>query len=406
MTAQPDQDQARMSRFLKVTLGVVVTGFFGYFLVVHLPEIRGNVSRRDSLAYWAAARLLRERYNPYDPRLVLELEQQSGYAEPQPLILRTPPWSLFMVLPLAPLSPFWAWVLWSVMTVSCLLVAMRLGRRMYGGSRGGPDHLLTLAGYTFAPVAACLISGQMGLMLALGIVLFLWWEKKYPFVAGAALILPFAKPHLLALFWIIAALWAALQKRWQLAVGFVSALGVATAVAIILDPPVFQHYCQMVYAASIQNEFIPALSGVVRLIFFRRRFWVQFLPLAVGLAWSLIFFRRWRSVWNWQVHGPALLVVSVLTTPYGWLADETVLLPAILQAAAFIYQARTALKVGNKIAISVLVLLDVLLLLILRARIPFSTGIYFWSSLVWFFWYFSAHRLRMNAAGQGEQVVW
>jgi len=41
------------------------------------------------------------------------------------------------------------------------------------------------------------------------------------------------------------------------------------------------------------------------------------------------------------------------------------------------------------------------LLLILRSKIPFATGIYFWSSVVWFSWYFFAVRWskRSHAAG-------
>jgi hypothetical protein len=35
-----------------------------------------------------------------------------------------------------------------------------------------------------------------------GIVLFLAWEEKRPFLAGASLLLPFAKPHLLVFFWL------------------------------------------------------------------------------------------------------------------------------------------------------------------------------------------------------------
>ena len=146
----------------------------------------------------------------------------------------------------------------------------------------------------------------------------------------------------------------------------------------------------MVDEAAIGNEFIPALSGVLRLLFFRRMFWVQFVPLAIGFVWGIRFFLKNQSIWDWREHGPALLIVSVLVTPYEWLSDETVLLPAILQAAALVYSARKKLRLLSKIGLVVFALMDVLLLLILKAKVPFATGIYFWSSLVWFFWYFRA----------------
>jgi len=139
-------------------------------------------------------------------------------------------------------------------------------------------------------------------------------------------------------------------------------------------------------------------------LFFRHMFWVQFIPLLAGLIWAVRFFARNALSWDWRQHGPALLVVSVLTTPYEWLSDETVLLPAILQAAAWVYAARASMKIRTRIALVVFALLDILLLLILKSKVPFSTGIYFWSSLVWFFWYFSACKWYSRASGSPAEI--
>jgi Glycosyltransferase family 87 len=391
-----------MNKVLKVLTAVALTEVLAYVMVLRSPQIRQNVAVRDSIAYWAAGRLAIHRQNPYDRATVFRLEQEHGYKDPRPLILRTPPWSLFVVSPLGFLNPFLAWVAWIGLSLSCLLIGMRLCAKMYG--QGMPPNLFTVLGYTFAPVPACLVSGQMGLVLMLGFVLFLWWEPKRPLLAGAALVLPFAKPHLLSLFWIVFIIWIVLRRKREAALGFLAALTFATAIALVLDPRVFQHYRDMLHTASIGNEFIPALSGALRLLFFRRMFWMQFVPLLAGLIWAVRFFSRNAFSWDWRQHGPALLVVSVLTTPYEWLSDETVLLPAILQAAAFAYAARASMKVRTKIALVVFALLDILLLLILKSKVPFSTGIYFWSSLVWFFWYFSAHKWYSRASSSPVEI--
>jgi hypothetical protein len=379
-----------MNRAGKAAVATALTAVVVTFLVWRFPQIKQNVARRDSIAYWAAGTRLVRQQNPYDHAVVLQLEKQQGYGDQRPLVLRTPPWSMFMVVALGIATPFWAWVAWIGASLGCLVLGMRLCIKLYGNHI--PANLLALAGYIFAPVPACLVSGQMGLALMLGIVLFLWWEPKRPFLAGAALLMPFAKPHLLFLFWVVFALWVISQKKREVAIGFLAAMAAATGLAITLDPHIFGQYREMLRTASIGNEFIPALSGVLRLLFFRRFFWAQFVPMFLGLLWCVLFFARNASSWDWRKHGPALLVVSVLVTPYEWLSDETVLLPAILQAVAWVYVARGSLKISAKIWIVVFALLDVLLLLILKAKVPFSTGIYFWSSLVWFFWYFQARK--------------
>ena len=379
-------------------IGLTLTALVGYFLFLRSPQIRKNIAVRDSIAYWSAGRLLVHGQDPYDPTAVFRLETEQGYAEARPLVLRTPPWSLVLVAGLGWLSPFWAWVVWIAFSLGCLLVGIRICATLYG--RGTPHNLFAIVGYTFAPVPACLVSGQMGLVLMLGILLFLKWEKRHPFLAGAVLVVPFAKPHLLALFWLVLLIRILCKREKEIALGFCSALLLACGIALAGDTHVFQHYRAMLHGSAIASEFIPALSGVLRLLFFRRMFWMQFIPLAVGAIWAIRFFLKNRSWWDWRDHGLALLVVSVLVTPYEWLSDETVLLPAILQAAAFAYLARQNLKFLSKIGLIVFGMMDLLLLLILKAKVPFSTGIYFWSSLVWFFWYF-----RSRSWARRAQVV-
>ena len=337
-------------RALKLTIAFGLTALLAYFLVVRTAQIRENVGLRDSVAYWAAGRLLISHQNPYDHVAVLSLEKAQGYRDDRPLVLRTPPWSLFLVTPLGLLEPFWAWSVWIALSLACLILGVRLSAKLYGN--GTPPNLFTIIAYTFAPVPACLVSGQMGLVLMFGIILFLWFERDHPFLAGAALVIPFAKPHLLGLFWVVLVLWVLQRRTKALALGFVIALSAAVAFVVLMDRHVFQQYRDMLQTASIGHEFIPALSGVLRLLFFRQMFWVQFIPMTLGVAWCLRFFLKNSSCWDWREHGPPLLVVSVLTTPYEWLSDETVLLPAVLQAAAFVYASRNTLKFGRKLALS------------------------------------------------------
>jgi Glycosyltransferase family 87 len=381
------------NRLRNILVGIVAAAVVSLFLLSSSSTLRKNLAKRDSIAYWAAGKLLTHHDDPYSPIDVLNLERSQAYSETKPLVLRTPPWSLFIVLPLGLTNAFAAWVLWVAVSLTALVCSVRLCWKMYG-DEPSPPAIFLLVAYLFAPVPACLVAGQMGLVLLLGLILFLWSESNGPFFAGASLILPFAKPHLLSLFWIVLAIWAIERKDRAFVAGFVTSLTGATCIALIFDPAIFSHYIAMLNQAAIGHEFIPALSGVIRLLFFHRLFWVQFVPLALGLVWSVWFYWKNRPNWNWRVHGPALMVVSVLTTPYAWLTDEVVLLPAVLQATIWAYSERDRLSAMAKIAVTILAALNVLLLLILKAKVPFSTGIYFWSSLVWFGWYFYARKFQ------------
>jgi Glycosyltransferase family 87 len=372
-----------------------------YFLLGHSRSIQANVGRRDSIEYWTVSHLLLHHQNPYDIEKIFTVERNHGYKEDQPLVLLTPPWSLFMILPLGLINPLWGWVLWLALSVTSLILAMRLCWRLYGW-RSVPQNLFWIAGYLFAPIPACLVAAQMGLVLLLGLMLFLFLERDNPFLAGAALVLPFAKPHLLALFWIALFLWVLTRRKTAVFAGFATAFAAAIAIPLLFDPGIFQHYREMLPKAAVDHMFIPALSGVLRAIFFRQHFWVQFVPMMLGVVWCLWFFCEHRGDWNWREHGLPLLVISVLTTPYAWLTDEVVLLPAILQAAVWIYKARESTTWISRIAIALFAFLNAFLLMILSFKIPFATGIYFWSSLVWVGWFFYCRR---QSRGYGSNTA-
>ena len=374
----------RHNRWFKLLLGAALTLAAVYAVAPRMNKIRENVSQRDSVQYWYAGEHLIHRLNAY------EVER-----------IRTPPWSLFLFLPLGlAADAFWGWLLWIAAAAASMIVAMRLCWKMFGHDNKLRSPFL-IVGYLFAPVLACLEAGQIGFVLMIGIVLFMFYETERPFLAGAALIFPFAKPHLLVFFWVAFFLWVVARKRFAIAGGFISALAAATTVALICDASTFQHYRDLASASGVGGEFIPTLSGVLRLIFFREYFKAQFVPLLLGLLWCVWFCIKNRSQWSWRNHGLTVMVVSILTTPYGWLTDEVVLLPAILFAAMCIFGGKQKLSITTRLALAIFGLLNWLMLLLVASQIPLQSGIYFWSGLLWCAWYFYG-RHHLSASGEPQ----
>jgi hypothetical protein len=381
---------------LKILASLLLFGLLAWFLISHKQTIRDHVVDRDSIAYWAAAKLALHHQNPYAAEAVLAMEQQQGYGFGKPLVLRTPPWSLWMFLPLGLLDCYWAWVSWLSILIASLVISIRLCWRMYG-EPGRPPTIFLVVAYLLAPVPACLAAGQMGLVLLLAIVLFLFLEPQFPFVAGAVLVVAFSKPHLFSALWLALAVWIVMRRKWLVLLGFCVSLVAASAMALRLDGNIFTHYEQMVRQATIQYEFIPAISGVIRLIFFRKFFWVQFVPTLAALTWAAWYYWSHRQEWDWRWGGPALVVVSIVTAPYAWLTDEAVVLPAVLMGVLWVLRAKLQLTWKSHLAIFLFACMELLLLLLLRAKIPFATGIYFWSGLLWAVWYGYARRFRERA---------
>jgi Glycosyltransferase family 87 len=160
-------------KWVRLLLAAALTTVVAYVVATHMDKVRANVSQRDSIQYWAAGNLLIQGDNPYDVKSTVELEWQQGYAQERPVLVRTPPWSLFLFLPLGLVNAFWGWLLWMAVLVASLILAMRLSWKMFGKGENTRSVFL-FAGYLFAPVLACLEAAQIGFVLLIGIVV-LWF---------------------------------------------------------------------------------------------------------------------------------------------------------------------------------------------------------------------------------------
>jgi uncharacterized membrane protein (UPF0127 family) len=338
---------------------------------------------RDFVEYWASGHQLAHHANPYDGNAILGLERSAGFPSGVAvLIMGNPPPALLLVLPLGFLGPTAAALLWSLLLLACLVASVRMVWIMHGR----PKNQVHWLGYSFAPALSCLLSGQVTIFLLLGLVLFLRLHRSRPFLAGVSLWLCLLKPHLFLPFGIVLIVWAIITRRHKLLAGVAVALGVSTAIALILDPLVWVHYGQMMSTMRIDRLPIPCVSIMLRQRLSPNSIWLQYLPAVLGCVWALTYFRKHYDHWDWMEHGSLLMLVSVLLAPYTWLFDQAILVPALLHGA---YLTRSRSLVAILALASAVIEAG-----ILRGLPLLHSAFYLWTAPAWFAWYLYATKRR------------
>jgi len=340
-----------------------------------------SAAQRDLISYWAAGKELIHHANPYDGAAILPMELAAGLDGNRPNIMLNPPLAFFLALPLGLVSAKTGVVLWSIALIASLMASIRMIWILYGRR----EDRLHLLGYCFAPVLACLLAGQLGIFLLLGVVLFLYFQKSRPYLGGAALLLCALKPHLFLPFGVVLLAWAVDRKAYRILMGACAALLASSALALCFDVHAWSQYSQMMSnTAEVQQDFVPTLSMMFRLLVHRDAVWLQFLPAAAGCVWGLWYFWKRRSNWSWLEQGSLLLLVSAACAPHAWFSDEAMLFPAVL---AGVYRAsdsgRSQLPFGFVAGIA---LIEVL------AIVQMTSWYYLWTMPAWIGWYIYATR--------------
>jgi hypothetical protein len=344
----------------------------------------------DYVEYWSAGKLNLTGGNPFDPAQLLILQRSTGKAGEEAVMMWNPPWTLALVMPFGllpyPLSRT-AWLLFNLLIVfGCASTLWRLYE--------GPSEKVWIAwcvAFTFIPVIDALRKGQTGILLLLGVTGFLYFvQRRRLGLAGISLALLAIKPHVLYIFAMAAVIWAIDRRAWRVIFGLVGSLLAGTALAWLANPEVFQQYFYAAANYPPRDWATPTLGGVLRLLFGPEKFWLQFLPPALGSAWFLGFeWRRHRGDWDWTARAPKIILVSLLTTAYGWSFDQPAALVAILPTSLLVLQRpreRASLLITGAYA-SIVVLM-----LLLRGN-DFSL---FWLAPAILAWYLFSSRLNQR----------
>jgi hypothetical protein len=346
-----------------------------------------DTTKRDFIEYWEAGQQFVHGANPYDVTAALQLERAVGLEGEHPRVSWSPPTVFVLLWPLGFVSAKTGSILWSI----ALLASLSISIWVIWILNGRPDSRLHLLGFMFAPVLACLMAGQIGIFLLLAVVLFLYFHRSKPFLAGAVLLPCAMKPHLFLPFALVLLLWVMNKKAYRTFAGFFSTLLASCALVLCVDIHVFSQYFQMMHTEKAVHMYAPTLSSVLRYLIAPSAVWPQFLLEAVACVWAVAFFRTRRNHWSWMDQGLLLLLVSAAVTPYGFFNDESVLLPAVLSG---LYRARESgrslLPLG---LIAGAALIEVL-------NFQLYSLFFLWTVPAWLAWYLYATR----SSGAQEEV--
>ena len=342
-----------------------------------------EAAQRDFICYWATGQQLVHHADPYDGQAILQIEKSIGYSASSPFFMSEPPTALFIALPLGFLSAKTGAVLWSLAIIVCLMASIRLLWIL----NGRPPDRLHLVGYLFPPALACLLAGDTGVFLLFGVVLFLYFHDSKPYLAGAALIVLALKPQLFLPFDLVLLLWIVAGKRFRIAIGALTAIGLCIIFSVLLDRSAWSHYAQIT-AEQIDDQIVPTASFLFQMLLAQNHPWVQFIPTAVACAWATRRYLNSHAQWNWQNDMPVLLLISVMTSPNAWFTDEAIVLPAILYG---LYQTSNA---GRSLipycCVAGVALIEVF------ANVDITSGLYIWTAPAWLLWYLSGSRFPLT----------
>jgi hypothetical protein len=308
----------------------------------------------DFLQYWAAGRLNAAGGNPYDAAELFAVQRAAGRPDPHPVLMWNPPWALALTMPVGLLSPRTAQLVWILGQLAVVVAAAAWLWRLYEGDPG--KWWVGGAVAVLAPMtAANLVAGQSAGWLLLGLVGFLASAVRGKPALAAFAALCALKPHLFVPFWIALVLDATRSRPAALRLGFGLLAGIAaTLIPFAANPDVGAQYFAALANPGGEwhvplSAWQPPLVGYwLRVWTDPAAFWVQFVPTALVVLLTPLYWWRRRDSWDWREELPRVILAGAFAAPYGaWDYDLVILLVPIVAAAARLSKAtRTARTVA------------------------------------------------------------
>jgi len=105
----------------------IITWLLTAFAIVVLLVTGNQPQSRDFVCYWAAGHAFSQHQDPYSQEDIMRLERSVGFPlGSREIIMRNPPWSLPLVLPLSAVGFKTGSLIWSFVLIACLAISIHL----------------------------------------------------------------------------------------------------------------------------------------------------------------------------------------------------------------------------------------------------------------------------------------
>jgi hypothetical protein len=258
-----------------------------------------------------------------------------------------PPWTPTLLAPALALPFEHAAALWLIAQLCmAFLLAVLIPK---GVGRNVPVLLSGLVVLSFLPVLDTLYWGQIALPLTLGATLFVYFEQREKtLMAGVALVPLTLKPHLMMCILPAGLLWwwrLSRANKVRFLTGFLGSLVLLCSITATFAPRSLSWWLAAVMAPSSVVGEVPTVAWKTATVTTWLRIFLSdssqgapvwpilWLPM-VTLSGVTMYYAYYKPTVSWRTTLPALVGLSLLVGPYGWLYDQSILLVGLVAVAS------------------------------------------------------------------------
>lgn len=319
----------------KITLLLALIGLIALQAkyLLRTPIAYGFSGSIDFIQYWSSNLLLGQNQNPYDPKQMLDVQRSLGLVGENPIMMWVAPWVLVILKPFLVFNFETSFLSFLVFNVFSLIFCSYILQITYSTNKKF-SYTTCLLALFFLPAWDCINYGQISIILLLALCLANYFlEKNKILLASLCFSILSIKPHLFIYLAALTFFWALQNNRLKL----IYATTLSTTALLSLyyfqnRTAIFDWIAVMTNYGSEgsikTSQWAAATIGTwLRVIFGVDKIYLIWLPCLLALLFlAYLLFNKGLAKKSYKEILPLSLSISLLSSPYAWLYDQSLFL--------------------------------------------------------------------------------